>query len=127
MPSGYVQVRVFTSRALIPLEGANVAVTIQGEGAEVLAGVRVTNSEGQINEIEIETPALINSTEPFQAQGFATCNIRVEHVGYYTVLIRNAQVFPSVTTLQNVEMIPISENAPETERLKTIFVTAQNL
>lgn len=127
MPNGSIQVRAFTSRAEIPLEGATVSITIDGDNSAVLGGVRVTNRDGLIDKVVVDTPPSVNSTEPFQGRGFAIFNIRVEHENYYTVLVRDAQVFPNITTIQNVEMIPLPENAPQNERLKTIVVPAQNL
>lgn len=127
MPNGSIQVRVFTSRAQLPLKGATVSITIDGDNSVVLGGVRVTNREGLIDKVVVETPPSVNSTEPFQDKGFAIFNIRVEHENYYTILVRDAQVFPNITTIQNVEMIPLPENAPQNERLKTIVVPAQNL
>lgn len=127
MPNGSIQVRAFTSRAQIPLEGATVSITIDGDNSAALGGVRITNREGLIDKVIVDTPPSGNSTEPFQDKGFAIFNIRVEHENYYTILVRDAQVFPNVTTIQNVEMIPLPENAPKDERLKTIVVPAQNL
>ena len=127
LPNGFLEVRVYTSRSQIPLEGATVAVILEGTDSEMLEGVRLTNREGTVGQISIDTPPLNNSTSPFGDKGFATCSIRIEINGYYTTIIKDAQIFPDVTTLQEIEMIPLKENSPESERLKTIIVPAQNL
>ncbi len=127
LSTGYIQVRVFTSRAEIPLEGATVSITIDGDNSAALGGVRFTNREGLIDRVTVDTPPSGNSTKPFQDKGFAIFNIRVERENYYTILVKDAQVFPNITTIQNVEMIPLPENAPKGEKLKTIVIPPQNL
>lgn len=127
MPNGPIQVRVFTSRARVPITNAAVTVTVESGNSEALIGVRTTNREGLTNQVVVETPPSSNSRSPFQDKGFTTCNIRVEHENYYKILIQDAQVFPDIMTIQDVEMIPLPENSKESERLKTIVIPAQNL
>ena len=102
-----LQVFAFTSRASIPVSGVTVTVTDpQGR----LLGIRQTNSSGLISPIAITVPDKSESLDSaFQGQPFTSVSIFARHPGYRQIDIQNAQVFPGVVTVQNLEMIPLSQ------------------
>ena len=61
--TGTLRVRVYTSQAQIPLEGATVVVAAAGEESKwKLLSIQNTDSSGMIRTIQIDTPALREST-----------------------------------------------------------------
>ena len=63
--TGTLRVRVYTSQAQIPLEGATVVVAAAGEESKwKLLSIQNTDSSGMIRTIQIDTPALGESTSP---------------------------------------------------------------
>lgn len=108
MPStGYIQVRAYASRAAIPLE--NVAITVTAPDGTALA-MRLTNRSGKIIPIEIPVPDKEESLHPDpNAPPFAAVNLYARLHGYGQIEIENLQVFSGVVTVQNLELIPLSE------------------
>ncbi len=106
MPAeGYVQVRVYTSTAKIPLEGT--AIVVLDEDGTLLA-TRLTNSSGQIKPVAVRVPDLADSQTPgFEGQPFTKVIIRAQHPYYEQIRVDGTQVFAGVTTLQPLEMVPI--------------------
>ena len=99
--TGTLSVRVFTSQAQIPLEGATVVVAEPGEeGKWKLLSIQCTNSSGQISTIQINTPVLAESTSPNGLPGngapFALCDVWAEQPGYAMLQMENVQIFPGV-------------------------------
>lgn len=127
MPEGYIVFQVYTSRGPIPIAGAYASVTKGNSDKRELLGFRITDEDGRTDPIAIETPPKGLSLEPGAEEPFALCDIRVDHPEYYTVHVKDVQIFDGLTSLQQVQMIPLQEEAPVNERSETFTVAAQNL
>jgi len=126
LPStGYIQVRAFASYALLPLE--DVAITVTSSDGTAIA-MRLTDRSGLISPIEIPVPAKEESLHPDPGEKpFTAVNLYARLSGYEQVEIENLQVFSGTTTVQNLEMIPLSE-LPEDRNKSVLFdTTPQNL
>lgn len=132
MQKGKFTAYVYTSASQIPIRGALVAVSAaNADGVREIKGVRVTDANGKIEPIELDTPDYADSLSPEEdgknAQPFAVCDVRIDDANYESVIIENVQVFAQTTTVQNVEMIPLRENAAVQDDVQIFNVTAQNL
>ena len=109
--TGILRVRVYTSRARLPVAGATVAVTQKGEnGKYQLLSVQATDQSGNVKPVAIPTPALGGSTHPGSASPpYAVCDVWAEHPGYAMLLVEGVQIFQGVETLQEMELEPLSE------------------
>ncbi len=109
--TGTLYVRVYTSRAKLPVPGATVAVTQKREaGKYQLLSVQATDQSGSIQPIAIPTPALDASTHPGSGTPpYAVCDVWAEHPGYAMLLVEGVQIFQGVETLQAMELEPLSE------------------
>ena len=108
MPAtGYIQVRAYTSIAQYPIQDVAIAITAT-DGTAI--AMRLTDRNGRISPIEIPVPEKAESQSPDPAeQPFATVNLYAHARGYEQVESENVQVFAGTTTVQNLEMIPLSE------------------
>ena len=130
--TGTLSVRVFTSQAQIPLEGATVVVAEQGEeGKWKLLSIQNTDSSGKIRTITIDAPALGESTSPGGLPGpgapFALCSVWAEQPGYAMLQVENVQVFPGVETVQNMELIPLPQGLCSLQQRSERDIPAQTL
>lgn len=124
--TGYIQVHAYTSNAQIPLKDVAVAVTDTG-GAGI--ALRLTNRSGLLDApIEITVPDLAASQSPNTGViPFAVVNLYARLENYEEIDVENLQIFPNTVTVQNLEMIPLSE-LPAAWNLAEVFDTpAQNL
>lgn len=108
MPAtGYLQVRAYESYAQLPLE--NVAVTVTASDGTAIA-MRTTDRNGRIDPIELPVPDRSESLTPDpQERPFALINLYAHKRGYERVESENLQLFAGTTTIQNLEMVPLSE------------------
>lgn len=115
----------YASNAQIPLSDVAVAVTAS-DGTAI--AMRITDRSGRIEPIEIPVPDLAAGQTPDTGViPFTRVNLYARLNGYEQIENEDLQVFPNTTTIQELEMIPISELPDQWDR-REIFVTpAQNL
>ena len=126
MPAnGYIQVRAYESYAQIPLP--DVAISVTASDGTVLA-MRLTDRSGKIVPIEIPAPELAESQTPDSPEApFTRVTLNAKRKGYEQITVDDVQIFADTVTLQNLEMIPISE-LPDRWNQAEIFQTPpQNL
>ena len=130
--TGTLSVRVCTSQAQIPLEGATVVVTTPGaEGKWKLLSLQNTDSSGRIRTFEVETPAAGESTAPGGLPGdgvpCALCDVWAEQPGYAMLQMEDVQIFPGVETVQNMELIPLPQGLCSLQQRDVWDIPAQSL
>lgn len=108
MPAtGYLQVRAYTSKAQYPL--SDVAITITAADGTAIA-MALTDRNGRIAPIPIPVPERSESLTPDpEERPFTVVNLYAHKRGYERIESENLQLFAETTTLQNLEMVPLSE------------------
>lgn len=123
---GYLQVRAYASYAQIPLK--DVAVTVTDDSGAAIA-MRLTNRSGQFDQpLQLEVPDLSASQSPNTGViPFVTINLYARLENYEEIEVEHIQIFADTVTVQNLELIPLSE-LPGIWNKAEIFTTpAQNL
>lgn len=128
--TGRLVVRVYATSAQLPLEGATVVVTTQGHSGKFdLISLQKTDRSGMIDPVTIKTPVAIDSTME-NVNGpipFSSCNVWAEHPGFLVQRVEGVQLFPGVTTRQDMELLPLGEGEHELGYVDNRDITAQNL
>ena len=126
MPAnGYIQVRAYESYAQIPLQ--DVAISVTASDGTVLA-MRLTDRSGKIVPIEIPAPELAESQTPDSPEApFTRVTLNAKRKGYEQITVDDVQIFADTVTLQNLEMIPISELPDRWDRVEIFQTPPQNL
>ena len=126
MPAtGYIQVHAYSSNAQLPLQ--NVAVSVTTEDGTAIA-MRLTDQSGKITPVELPVPNLSASQTPDTGEiPFATVNIIARLRGYEQIQIERLQVFADTLTIQNLELIPLSELPSAWGKVENFDTPPQNL
>ena len=126
---GRLNVRVYTSQAQIPVEGATVVVTGKGaDGKRKLLSIQVTDSSGSITPVVLQTPPEIDSTQPNSPEvPFAVCDVWAEHPGFAVLMVEGVQVFSGVDTFQAMELTPLAQGQDSLEQTDVPEISSQNL
>ena len=125
--NGYVISRIYTSRGELPVEGAVVTVIRNQGSAPVLLGKRTTDKNGTTAPITVAAPSPSLSQSPSDIKPYSVVDVRIDHPGYYTVFIRDAQVFANQTTVIDTALVPLSENEEYDNKAEEFSVTPQEL
>ena len=105
--TGFLKVQTVTSRAELPVAGATVTVSRLGaDGSRELLSLQRSDESGMTAAISIPTPDLDNSLEPDQAQGWTDVQVGGSHPNFDGIVVRDVQIFPGVTTLQKLVLVP---------------------
>ena len=104
---GYIQVRAYTSYARLPLK--DVAVTVTSPDGTAIA-MRLTDRNGKILPIEVPVPDKKESQQPEPGEKpFTNVNLYARLAGFEQVDAEDLQVFADTITVQDLEMVPLSE------------------
>lgn len=123
--TGYIQVRAYTGAAQFPLQ--NVAITITATDGTAIA-MALTDRSGRITPIAIPVPALAESQSPEPPERpYTALNLYAHKRGYEQIEAENLQVFANITTLQNLEMIPLAELPQNWDQTLIFDTPPQNL
>ena len=108
MPSiGMIEVRAVTSRAELPVAGATVSITgASPGGGRLLLSLQRTDESGQTAPISVQTPDRSNSLSPDQPKGWTDVTVTVSHPDYDGIIVNTVQIFPGITTRQEMILIP---------------------
>ena len=109
--SGILMTRVYTGRGQFPVVNAAVSIVLHGaDGQQHLVNIQTSDPNGNTKPTVLETPARQESLSPGQATPFTLCDIWAECPGYQLLLIQNVQIFPGVTSIQDLPMIPLAKS-----------------
>ncbi len=125
---GSLTVNTYLSGQTVPVFGAVVTVTKREGDKDTLLGVRITDVNGRTPELLIDTPDVDLSLSPQDgAVPFTSVDVRVDHPSVYTVITRNVQIFPGKLSIENVELIPLSDDLNDNNKEEIIDITPQEL
>ena len=110
---GTLLVRVSTAGIFLPVEGADVRISGANEANKSIRYFLTTDRSGLAEKIPLPTPAVSFSLAPGGVAGFSDYNIEVFKEGYYPVTFLNVPLFPGVTSVQSVELIPLPPYEPD--------------
>lgn len=117
---GFLAVTVRTSNGAIPIENAKVSIYENNDNGgansngHLIYSLR-TNNFGQTEKIALPTKSMSLSLEPGNLQPFTSYNIFVSSEGYFDSDVINVPIFQGVTSLQPINLIPVSEFANPTD------------
>ena len=124
-PTGYIRVRAYQSRAQLPLKDVAVAITATDGTAIAL---ELTDRSGLTRAVPIPVPEIEAGQTPDTGEiPYTAVNIYARLKGYEQIENEDVQVFPDTTTIQNLELIPLSEMPGEFDRRELFVTTPQNL
>ena len=104
---GYILVSVKTAGGALPV--ANAVVTVKDANDNILY-VEFTDSSGNTQLMKVPAPAKSNSTSPNTGlPPYFNYNIDTDKEGFVSVRNTNVPVYPGITSIQPVEMLPLPE------------------
>ncbi|MDD6200683.1 MAG: spore cortex-lytic protein [Firmicutes bacterium] len=123
--TGYIQVHAYSSYAQLPLR--DVAISVTAPDGTALA-MRLTDRSGRITPIEVPVPDLTESQSPGSEEApFTPVTIHARLKGYEQIRVDGVQVFSGTVTVQNLELIPLSELPGAWDQSETFETPPQNL
>lgn len=126
MPAtGYLRIHAYESYAQLPLQ--DVAVTVTASDGTAIA-MSLTDRNGAAGPVPVPVPDLEESLSPDPAERpFAVVNVYAHKRGYERIEAENLQLFADTTTIQPLEMIPLSELPGSFNQLLVFDTPPQNL
>ena len=108
MSTGRLQINVFDETIGNPLSDTRITVFDAANNRTV--SELITNSSGQSDTVELETPPTEYSLNPNSPMPYGEYNIEVQKENFDTIYIENIQVLPDALAKQDVFTRPTSNN-----------------
>lgn len=125
MATGTFAARVYTSKNLLPIEGAKV--TILSKEGDLIA-FRLTNEDGLTDTVDLEAPDAASSLTPeSDGAAFAVYDLRLDHPNYYVEFIEDVQIFAGIKSWEEFALVPLEEFASPRSQVRVHQVVPQNL
>ena len=108
---GKLVVRVSAASGAVPVPGATVIVRSAENGSPVrVIGVLTTDESGLTVPLSIPTPPLSESLIPGGKQPFSEISAEISADGYFTSVNVNIPIYPGITSIQPVSLIPLPDS-----------------
>lgn len=105
---GRLQVNVSSLGNSRPIENARISISYTGIPESPLEEL-VTNSSGQTDTIELDTPPLEYSLNPtIESQPYSEYTLTITAPDFEPISISGTELLPDVTAIQNVRMRPLT-------------------
>ncbi len=128
MPStGTLLVRVYSSAAQLPIQGACVRVLAKTATGQRVLAVRTTDSSGLIEPVTLEAEPAANSLTPGHAEPFASVDVTVAHPYFLPIDIRGIQIFSGIRSIQDIMLLPLEERPADPNAAENVTIPAQEL
>lgn len=115
---GFLITNVRTANGALPVEGATVNIfnssapsedgNIPPSDTDIIYSMR-TNQSGITEKVALATKSKELSTEPGNVRPFLSYNIAVSADGFYDTEFINVPIFPGITSIQTVDLMPVSK------------------
>lgn len=110
---GQLQVNVLSEDSSYPIPDASVAISYTGVPGNQLESL-TTDSSGQTDVIDLQTPPLEYSLNPtIEQQPYSEYTIQVTAPGFEPLTVAGAELLPTILAIQNIRMRPSSSINPD--------------
>ena len=108
---GRLVVRVSAASGAVPVSGATVIIrSSQNEPPVTVLASLITDESGLPEPILVVTPPVSESLSPGGRQPFAEISTEVSADGYFTSSNLNIPIYPGITSIQPVTLIPLPDS-----------------
>ncbi|PGM94043.1 peptidoglycan-binding domain-containing protein [Bacillus cereus] len=113
-PSGKIFAKIYEKGTEMPIKGVKVSIYKMTEEGRILSSRQsdiitlYTNEFGETDVVALPTPTVEDTIDPLGAKPYAEYAVSMEAVGYAPVILRGTQIFPEITAVQKMELIPVS-------------------
>ena len=109
---GKLQINVTSDMTSYPISEAKISITYTGVPESPIEEL-TTDSSGQTEVLELDTPPLEYSLNPtIEYQPYSEYTLNVSAPGFEPLSIAGAEILPDVTAIQNITMHPMTDPEP---------------
>lgn len=119
MEYGKLNIRVVSDNTGFPIPDATVRITSENEPEKTIEEA-VTDSEGKLNDIELEAPPLEYSMDPSANKPYSEYTITISAPGFESIEVNGAEIFSGETAIQDASLLPTAAGEPDSAELFVI-------
>ena len=118
-PTGNLLVRVSAAQQAFPVPGAMVSVFAADDSSGIPLATSQTDQSGQSTLFILPAPFAASSESPGLSNPYRAYTVRITHPNYSDVRVENVSIFPGITSVLPVSLIPASLGENTTVQVET--------
>ena len=108
--TGTLSIRTYTAGGALPVPGSIIRIIGVDEDNSTIEYSLMTDIDGITPLITLPAPDVLQSQSPSPTEApFSQYDIVITNEGFYTKKIHNVPIFDGINSIQQVNMIPLSE------------------
>ena len=115
---GKLTIQAFTARRTFPIQDAFVEIRKDFDSGNYILYRLMTNESGLTPTVLLNTSRKPQSLSPDQKEPYATYTVLIKHPDYVPVKIHDVPVFDEITSIQKVDLVPLSANPSENKMIE---------
>ena len=120
---GQLVVQVSAAAGAVPIQNASVIIRAEDEDGNIrILGVLQTDESGITSPFAVPTPPLSQSLSPGGKKPYSEIITEVFADGYYATVNLNIPVYPGITSIQPVTLVPLPDSAYGTQPAADIVI-----
>ena len=112
---GRLVIRVSAASGAVPISGATVIIRSSENTPVTTLATVITDESGLTEPILVLTPPISESLAPGGRQPFAEISTEVSAEGYFTSSNLNIPIYPGITSIQPVTLVPLPDSQTGTQ------------
>lgn len=115
MGKGKLRIELRTAQSALPIN--NCMITVREENGRIQTQEITPPDEGVSREFVIDAPEISLSLSPSSASlPFSTCDVMFDSSRYYQMTIAGVQIFDTILSVINVDLIPLPLSIPDSSQ-----------
>lgn len=114
--NGYLIVRTTASGGAVPIQNTHIAVLSADSDAKLLHQL-ITDNSGLTSPVALPAPPVSSSVSPGNPAPFYEYTVQISHPDYERVVIAGVQIFPGITAVLPVNLVPSRPAGPERQQV----------
>lgn len=120
---GLLIVQASAASGAVPIAGARAVIRAEdGEGNIRTLGILTTDVSGLTEPLAIATPPLSESLSPGGKKPYSEITAEVTADGYYSAVNQNIPIYPGITSIQPVSLIPLPDSLYGTQPSSDVVI-----
>lgn len=114
---GFLIVQTLSARSTYPVANSVIQIYANDESGRVLVASGMTDSSGRSKKFALPAVPKSATQKPGDYQAYPSYDLEISHPGFLPVRTEGIVLYENITSLENVQMMPLTVAPPNTDQI----------